>query len=173
MELRDLTPEAIKAAIKEFYEVTSGHVGRIVKAVGNERISLPRTPRKLGTYQFDYFFAADIDQLARYALGGMQASRSFVLELCETVEGTLFTCASGVRVPAPAEWYDAPLGFIVRASRARAALRQEEGPPLDADAVRTLADRSDKVLKVGGLLKKGGDSPEDVRAFFEKEGIPV
>jgi len=173
MELRDLTPEAIKGAIKEFYEIASGHVGRIVKAVGNERIAIPRTPRKLGTFQFDYFFAADLDQLARYALGGMPASRSFVLELCETIEGTLFSCAAGARVPPPAEWFDTPLGCIVRASRARAALRQEDGPALDADAVRALADRSDKVLKGAGLLQKGGDGPAAVRAFFEKEGIAI
>lgn len=173
MEPRDLTPETIRSAIKDFYDTTSAHVGLIVKAVGNERQAVPRTPRKLGTFQFDYFFAADIDQLARYALGGLQASRSFILELCETVETALFSCAAGIRVPPPAEWYDTPLGFIVRACRARAALRQEDGPLLDAAAVRALADRSDKVLKAAGLLRKGGDPPAAVRAFLENEGLPA
>lgn len=173
MRLRDLSPAAIQGAIKEFYEKTSAQVAWLVKTVGNERISIPRTPRKLGTFQFDYFFAADIDQLARYALGGLEMSRKFVLELCDATEAALYRCASGDVVTPPPEWFDTAIGFIVRVCRARAALRKEDGPPLGADAVRALADASDSALKKAGLLQKGGDSPEDVRAFLEKNGLPV
>jgi hypothetical protein len=173
MELKDLTPEAVKTAIRNFYEKTSAHVGKIVKAVGNERQSIPRTPRKMGTFQFDYFFAADLDQLARYALGGLEVARPFVLELCETIEMALFSCAAGIRVPPPAEWSDTPVGYIVRVARARAALRRQVETPLTADEVRALTGLPDDVLTAAGLLREGGDPQAAVKSFLESERLPI
>ena len=173
LTVHDLTPDAIMAAITEFYDLASGHVTRIAKRVGNETTVIPQFPRKLGTYQFPYFFAADIDQLSRFAMGGLQAANKFVLDLCATVESVLFTAPVGGRVPVPEDWHAKGIGGIVFVAQARCALRREEGPSLTHAQVRAVTGATDEDLKSGGLLAKRGDAPAAVRDYCEKNELPV
>lgn len=173
MLLSELTSEVIHSEIKAFYKRVSGHVAFVVKTVGNEAMSVPRIPRKMGVYQFDYFFAADLDQIFRFALGGMSASRAFILELCEAVEAVLFTNAWGVRTAPPTDYLASPLAFALSAARARCALRRENGPALVADEVRVLTGEPDDVLTAAGLLAAGGDAPAAVRDYCEQRQLPV
>ena len=173
MTINDLKPETIKEAIREFYDVASRHVTWMAKKVGNENTTIPRSPRKLGTFQFPYFFAADIDQLARFAMGGLQASSQFVLGHCETIERVLFSAPAGGSVPFPADWHEKGVGGIVSIARARCALRREPGEPLTAAQVHALTCLSEEDLRAGGLLAEGGDAPAAVRDFMEKSELPI
>ncbi len=177
LKLEDLTQFGIEHAIQRFYKTLNGHVAKIVMDVAHERYSIPREPRRMGAASFDYYFAADLDLLFRYALGGAEASGVLIEETCQKVLDLLELAPNGAR--APMDWstfLDEPLGVAIKAALARVKLRRQSDP-LTSDEVCLLAGwtpqklASAKIAKVHG--KKGLYDPEAVHAVFEREGIKI
>ncbi len=171
MELKDLTAEVITAAIEGFYQTLSRHLAFIAKEVGNESMSVPRIPRKMGTFRFTYFFAAELDQIFRFALGGLPAQKRFVLDLCALVERLLFSTPHGERVPVPDAFWNTTLGFAMRAAQARVRLRFED--QVSGADIALLCTLSPAELDAVGLAGPGPFAAEAVRTVFEKHEIPA
>ncbi len=172
MKLSELTPSAIERAIDQFYSSVSGHVAQAVHSVSLARYSIPRERRRLGTRQFPYHLAADIDLLFRYALGQAEASAGHISGLCDTLLDLLHSAPAG-RVPE--DWKalaDTPLGLAVLAARARIKLRDDDSA-LSAGDVELLCGLSRRRLSAARIERKGGLYPAPaVRVWFEKEGVP-
>lgn len=171
MKLADLTPAAIDRAIDQFYAGVSGHVARAVYAVSMARYSIPREPRRIGPREFPYHLAAELDLLFRFALGDAEASSAHIGLLCETVLDLMHAAPAG-RVKE--DWKalaNTPLGVAVLASRARIALRDDDGS-LTAAQITLLSGLSKHKLSAAKITKKRGGYPAPaVRGWFEKQGV--
>ena len=172
MELKDLTPEVIESSLEGFYQVMSKHLAYVAKEMGNESMSIPRVPRKMGIHEFSYFFAAELDQLFRYSLGGLSAQISFVNRMCDMVESLLFTTPHGERVTPDKGWYDTPVGFAVSVSRARVHLRTD-GAQVTLKEIQLMSNLSAADLQEDGLTGDGPFPSEKLQFIFEKRHIPV
>jgi len=178
MNITDLTPETIQGAISDFYRVVDQHVANLVFSVAAERYSIPRFPRRLGSAEFKYFFAADLDLLFRYALGGVDASQSHVRSLCKKVETILFASAATPQPQeTPPEFVDTVLGTAIRAARARTILRQDDAW-LSRDEISLLSGFSPQKI-AGARMKSKRNKGKviyptaEVRELFKRESIRI
>jgi hypothetical protein len=177
MKLSDLTPESIQGAIAAFYKELSDHVAGVVFAVARARYSIPRERRRMGAAEFQYYFAADLDLLFRYALGGAEASVAHVEGMCAQVLDLLHAAPRGRVAEDWAELSRTPLGVAILACRARIRLRDDEGQ-LTAAEVVLLSGLTPQKLTAAKLKsrKRGAETvypAPEVRALFEKEGVRV
>jgi len=173
MKLSDLTPEAVADAIEVFYAQVSGHVAEVVHGVSFARYSIPQESRRIGTREFPYHLAADIDLLFRFALGEAEASPGHIETLCGRVIDLLHVAPAG-RVEVDWEAFaDTPLGLAVLACRARSRLRTEDGM-MSGDELGLLSGLSKQKLRAAKLKRgPGGYHASDVRSLFAKEGVPA
>ena len=173
LKLEDLTQTAIERAIQDFYKAVSTHVAGAVMIIARDRYSIPREPRRLGNAQFDYYFAADLDLLFRYALGGVEASGTLIENLIETIVDLLEIAPSGGR--APTDWTqfgDTALGGAIAAARARVKLRRQSDP-LTSEEICLLSGWNSQKLAAAKIPKagKGQYQADGVKAAFDKEGL--
>jgi hypothetical protein len=177
LKLEDLTQTVIEQAIKDFHKSMSGHVSSIVMHMAHDRYSIAREPRRMGNAQFSYYFAADLDLLFRYALGGAEASGTLIEGIASTVLDLLELSPSGAR--ASLNWdtfIDTPLGVAVKAALARVRLRRQS-EPLAADEVCLLSGWNPQKLAAAKIqkddTKKALYAPEAVKDAFEREGLRI
>lgn len=178
MKLRDITDEVVMKAIQDFYDHMSGFLNSIARLVANQSYSLPRTPRRLGNAEFQYFYAVDLYEIFNYARGRQQMSPSYVEQKCSDLMEMLHTTALGRRVdPDWATFSDTPIGLAILASGARISLRRDEGT-ITRPEVLVLSAWTDKNLERSGLVRIEGVEDEryqsaDVRKAFQSQGIAV
>ena len=178
MKLENLTKHIIDDAVETFYKTVSKHIGTITKEVAGETYSIPRAPRKMGAYEFPYFFAVELDQIFRFALGGMPAQTHYILGLCDKITEILWSNAMKKKYDVDWDsWKETPLGLAVLACRTRVKLRDEEGL-LTIDEVLLLGsmDREDlnDTPLASAIDEKTNQIPSKVaKEFFERERIPV
>ncbi len=175
LKLEDLGQSSIEDAIKEFYKVLNGHVAEIVMTVAHDRYSIPREPRRMGNAQFGFYFAADLDLLFRFALGGAEASGSLVEDLAQKVIDLLELAPGGGR--APLDWSTfggTALGVAVKAAQARVKLRRE-AEPLSAEEVCLLSGWNSQKLAAAKITKekKGLYEPSSIKDAFAREGVRI
>lgn len=178
LKLEDLTQTSIEQAIQDFYKTMSSHVARIVYDVAHERYSIPRDRRRLGNAEFNFYFAADLDLLFRYALGGVEASGTLIEETFRKVIDLLELAPHGGR--APLDWdkfLETPLGVALKAAEARVKLRRLSDPLSSEDICLLSGWNAQKLAsaKLSKANKKPGTyyEPESIREAFEKEGVRI
>ena len=174
-KLEDLNQIGIEHAIQDFYKKLSAHTARIVMDVAHDRYSIPREPRRMGNAQFDFYLAADLDLLFRYALGGVEASGTLIEELIRKVIDLLELAPNGGR--APIDWKsfsETFLGIAMKASQARVKLRRQS-EPLSAEEVYLLSGWSSQKLASAKIAKTSKRSsfyePGAVKKALERKGI--
>ncbi|MCA9522628.1 MAG: hypothetical protein KC609_16740 [Myxococcales bacterium] len=182
MKLENLSKHIIADAIDTFYKTINKHVSHVVKVLGGETYSVPRTPRKVGFKEYEFFYAADLDTLFHYALGEAKASPSYIRTICSDVEVLLTRNAVGKSVPLDwAEFGQTALGLAIRAARARMKLRDgADDESMSGEEVSLLSSVGVAELDELPLEPKKGKKGaplefqvEDVRKAFEKENIAI
>ncbi|MBM4321165.1 MAG: hypothetical protein FJ125_14750 [Deltaproteobacteria bacterium] len=178
LKLEDLNQTSIEQAIQEFYKTMNSHVARLVMDMAHERYSIPRDRRRMGNAEFQYYFAADLDLLFRYALGGVEASGTLIEDIVRTVVDLLEIAPNGGR--SPMEWDrfgDTPLGTALKAAEARVRLRRQS-EPLSSEEICLLSGWNVQKLasaKLTKAAKKPGTfyEPASVKEAFDKDGVRV
>ena len=182
MKLENLSKHIVADSIDTFHKTINKHISHVVKVMGGETYSIPRTPRKVGFKEYEFFYAADLDTLFQYALGEAKASSSYIRGICNDVETLLTKNALGQSSPLNwGEFGETALGLAIRASRSRMKLRDGEDEELmSADEVSLLSSVSISELDELPLSPKKGKKGAaveyevgDVRKAFEKENIAV
>jgi hypothetical protein len=178
LKLEDLTQTGIEQAITEFYKTINAAVARAVFDISHERFSIRMERRRLGNAEFKFYFAADLDLLFRYALGGVDASGTLIEELIGKVVDLLELAPNGGRAPIQWESFlDTYLGAAIKAAEARVKLRRQSDP-LSSDEVLLLSGWNTQKL-ASAKLTKANKKPgtfyeaESVKEAFLRENVRV
>lgn len=177
LKLEDLSQFGIEHAIQDFYKTMSNHVAGIVWEVAHYRYSIPRERRRLGNAEFQYYFAADLDLVFRYALGGVEASGTLIETNVQKIVDLLETSPAGGRCPL--DWeklVETPMGIALKGAMARVKLRRE-AEPLTSDEICLLAGWNPQKLasaKIEKVSKKSGlYEPGSVKEAFGREKVKI
>lgn len=175
LKLEDLTQTTIERAIQELYKTVNSHVADAVMTIARDTYSIPREPRRMGNARFDFYFAADLDLLFRYSLGGVEASGTLIEDLVTSVVDLLEIAPSGGRASIDwASFGDTALGLAITAAQARVKLRRQ-AEPLTSEEICLLSGWNSQKLAAAKINKEGKGLYEaaGVREVFMRDNIKV
>lgn len=178
MSIQTLSYHAFLVEMDWLFDKLNAFVARIGWTLASHEVSVPRTPRRIGTDVLPFYFAGDMRVLFDFARGQRETSVDFVEDTIETLLEVLLSTPLQRHRPR-ADRADLtpldgrPLGVIIRGARARAALLDERWPRLvDVEALTGLS--SDRLQRLGVELETRDEivccAPDGVEKLLDRMG---